>query len=42
MREQISLNGTWQLKGTASYVPLRDRSIETGKPLAISTTPLWT
>ena len=33
MREQISLNGTWQLKGTASYVPLRDRSMETGKPL---------
>ena len=26
MREQISLNGTWQLKGTASYVPLRDKS----------------
>ena len=33
MREQISLNGTWQLKGTASYVPLRDKSMETGKPL---------
>lgn len=26
MREQISLNGTWQLKGTASYVPLRDKA----------------
>ncbi len=33
MREIISLNGTWKLKGTASYVPLRDRSMETGKPL---------
>ncbi len=33
MREAISLNGTWKLKGTASYVPLRDRSMETGKPL---------
>ena len=32
-RTQISLNGTWQLKGTASYVPLRDKSMETGKPL---------
>ena len=27
MREEISLNGTWQLKGTASYVPLRDKSM---------------
>lgn len=33
MRERISLNGTWKLKGTASYVPLRDKSMETGKPL---------
>lgn len=33
MRELISLNGTWKLKGTASYVPLRDSSMETGKPL---------
>lgn len=33
MREEISLNGTWQLKGTASYVPLRDKSMETGRPL---------
>ena len=33
MRDQISLNGTWQLKGTAAYVPLRDKSMETGKPL---------
>lgn len=33
MRELISLNGTWKLKGTSSYVPLRDSSMETGKPL---------
>ena len=33
MRELISLNGTWKLKGTASYVPFRDKSMETGKPL---------
>lgn len=33
MRDVISLNGTWKLKCTASYVPLRDSSMETGKPL---------
>lgn len=33
MRERISLNGVWKLKGTASYVPFRDKSMETGKPL---------
>lgn len=33
MREVISLNGTWKLKGTASYVPFRDKSMETGKQL---------
>ena len=48
MREHISLNGTWQLKGTASYVPLRDKSMETGKPLEgvtgwmDATTLMWT
>lgn len=33
MRKIISLNGVWKLKGTAAYVPLRDKSMETGKPL---------
>ena len=33
MREVISLDGVWKLKGTAAYVPLRDKSMETGKPL---------
>ena len=33
MNSIISLNGTWQLKCLDPYVPLRDRSMETGKPL---------
>lgn len=34
MLQTISLGGKdWQLKGTAPYVPLRENSMETGKPL---------
>lgn len=33
MTRTIPLGGGWQLKGTDPYVPLRENSMETGKPL---------